>query len=81
MHAFMKARLTVAVILLVSLLEKAEGANSFGSFGRSLLGTESLDVDAYVTKMVAEEEKRIRENPAAQTTALLQKVFGAAAKQ
>jgi Protein of unknown function (DUF4197) len=71
------------------LMEKAEGANSFGSFGRSLLGTENLDVDAYVTnkaldglfKMVAEEEKRIREYPAARTTALLQTVFGAAAKQ
>ena len=71
------------------LMQKAEGANSFGSFGRSLLGTENLDVDAYVTnkaldglfKMVAEEEKRIRENPAARTTVLLQKVFGAAAKQ
>jgi hypothetical protein len=71
------------------LTEKAGGANSFGSFGRSLLGTESLDVDAYVTnkaldglfKMVAEEEKSIRENPAARTTALLQKVFGAATKQ
>ena len=67
------------------LMEKAEAANSFGSFGRSLLGAESMDVDAYVTnkaldglfKMVAEEEKRIRENPAARTTALLQKVFGA----
>jgi hypothetical protein len=70
------------------LMEKAEAANSFGSFGRSLLGGESMDVDAYVTnkaldglfKMVAEEEKRIRENPAARTTALLQQVFGAAAK-
>ena len=30
--------------------------------------------------MVAEEEKRIRENPAARTTDLLKKVFGAAAK-
>jgi hypothetical protein len=70
------------------LMAKAEGANSFGSFGRTLLGTENLDVDAYVTNkaldglfvMVAEEEKSIRENPAARTTALLQKVFGAAAK-
>jgi hypothetical protein len=66
-------------------MEKAEAANSFGSFGRSLLGAESMDVDAYVTnkaldglfKMVAEEEKSIRESPAARTTALLQKVFGA----
>jgi hypothetical protein len=70
------------------LMEKAEAANSFGSFGRSLLGAESMDVDAYVTnkaldglfKMVAGEEKLIRDNPAARTTVLLQKVFGAAAK-
>ncbi|MGO8932063.1 MAG: DUF4197 domain-containing protein [Limisphaerales bacterium] len=70
------------------LMEKAGGASTFGSFGRSLLGGESMDVDAYVTnkaldglfKMVAEEEKRIRENPAARTTALLQQVFGAVAK-
>ena len=69
-------------------MAKAEGANSFGSFGRSLVVGESLDVDAYVTnkaldglfKMVAEEEQCIRENPAARTTALLQKVFGAVAK-
>ncbi len=64
------------------LMAKAQGANSFGSFGRS------LDVDAYVTskaldglfKMVAEEEQLIRQNPAARTTALLQKVFGAVSK-
>ena len=67
-----------------NVMQKAEAANAFGSFGRSVLGSESVDVDAYVTnaaldglfKMVAEEEKRIRENPAARTTALLQKVFG-----
>ena len=70
------------------LMAKAGGANSFGSFGRSLVGGESLDVDAYVTnkaldglfKMVADEEKLIRQNPAARTTALLQQVFGAAAR-
>ncbi len=80
---------TGATAAYKQLMAKVEGANSLGSFGRSLLGTESLDVDAYVTdkaldglfKMVADEEKRIRENPAARTTALLQKVFGAAAKQ
>ena len=45
-------------------------------------------MDAYVTnkaldglfKMVAEEEQLIRQNPAARTTALLQKVFGAVIK-
>lgn len=70
------------------LVEKASAANTFGSFGRSLTGTESMDVDAYVTnkamdglfKMVAEEEKRIRENPVARTTDLLQKVFGSVSK-
>jgi hypothetical protein len=50
----------------------------------SMLGTPTLDLDAYVTNkaldglfmMVGEEEKRIRTNPAAQTTDLLRKVFG-----
>ena len=68
--------------------EKANTGNAFGSFGRSVLGSESMDVDAYVTnraldglfKMVAEEESRIRENPVARTSDLLQKVFGAVSK-
>jgi hypothetical protein len=55
-----------------------------GALGGSLLDKDSLDIDAYVTnkamdglfKMVAEEEQRIRENPVARTTDLLQKVFG-----
>jgi len=50
---------------------------------------ENLDVDEYVTgkaldglfKMVAEEEKRNREDPAARTTELLQKIFGASAQK
>ncbi|GAB6043340.1 DUF4197 domain-containing protein [Endothiovibrio diazotrophicus] len=54
----------------------------------SMLGEEQLDLDAYVTGRsldglflkLAEEEKRIRENPAARTSELLQKVFGAVAK-
>ena len=70
------------------LMEKAQSGNPFGSFGRSVLGSESMDVDGYVTnkaldglfKMVAEEEKRIRENPLARSSDLLQKVFGAVAK-
>lgn len=73
------------------LMEQAGGGDSFGalgSFGRSLLGPEAVDVDGYVTnkaldglfKMVAAEEKRIRENPVARTTDLLQKVFGAVVK-
>ncbi len=56
-----------------------------GGLGASLLGQESTDLDGYVTRKaldglfvkIAEEEKRIRENPVARTTDLLQKVFGA----
>ncbi len=65
------------------LLDQAGGGNSF--LGKLNINTASLDVDSYVTQkasdglftMIAEEEKRIRENPAARTTELLQKVFGA----
>jgi hypothetical protein len=47
-------------------------------------GIPSLDMDSYVTNkaldglftVVAEEEKKIRTNPAARTTDLLRKVFG-----
>jgi len=49
-----------------------------------MMGGQSLDLDDYVTKksldglfyMVAEEEKKIRTNPAARTTDLLKTVFG-----
>jgi hypothetical protein len=66
------------------LVDQAGGGNSF--LGKLNIDTSSYDVDTYVTqkasdglfKMIAEEEKRIRENPAARTTELLQKVFGAA---
>ncbi len=52
----------------------------------SLAGADLGDIDGYVTRetldglftVIAAEEKRIRENPAARTTELLQKVFGAA---
>lgn len=50
----------------------------------SMLGTPSLDLDSYVTNkaldglfvIVGAEEKKIRTNPAAQTTDILRKVFG-----
>ncbi|MEI6208066.1 MAG: DUF4197 domain-containing protein [Desulfuromonadales bacterium] len=50
----------------------------------ALAGVPSLDLDTYVTnkaldglfKMVAEEEKKIRTNPAARTTDILRRVFG-----
>lgn len=55
------------------------------SFGSSFFAKSSLDLDHYVTgktldglfTVVGEEEKRIRENPQARVTELLQKVFGA----
>lgn len=58
------------------------------SFVSPFLGKESLDLDAYVTtkaldglfKTVAEEEKRIRQNPVARTTDLLKSVFGSLKK-
>lgn len=69
------------------------GASAFGqSFGGTLgafgLGGDAADLDGYVTrkamdglfKVVAEEEKRIRQNPVARSTDLLKKVFGAVAK-
>lgn len=54
------------------------------SFASPFIGTDSLDIDAYVTRkaldglfvQIAEQEQRIRENPVARTTDLLQKVFG-----
>ena len=50
-----------------------------------LLGLKAPDLDGYVTNkaldglflLIAAEEKRIRENPAARTTELLKRVFGA----
>ncbi len=58
---------------------------ALGSFGVS---KESLDLDSYVTKKaldglfikIGEQERMIRENPAARTSALLQEVFGSLRK-
>ena len=51
----------------------------------AMMNADAMDLDGYVTNkaldglfyMIAAEEKRIRENPAARSTELLQKVFGA----
>jgi len=68
-----------------AMVEKA----SFGGFSAgSLVGQEALDLDGYVTRKALDglflkiglEEQRIRENPMARTTDLLQKVFGAVKK-
>ena len=75
-----------------NLMEKAKVGQGLGSIGGalsgSLLGKESMDIDAYVTnksmeglfKMVAAEEQQIRQSPVARTTATLQQVFGALKK-
>ena len=50
----------------------------------ALVGTQTLDLDAYVTEktldglfhVIAAEEQRIRQNPVARSTELLKKVFG-----
>jgi hypothetical protein len=71
-----------------NMMSKVTSANSLGGTLGGLLGQDALDLDAYVTnksldglfKMVAEEEKRIRENPVARTSDLLKQVFGAVSK-
>lgn len=58
-------------------------------FASALMGNDAGDLDDYVTRKtldglfikIGEEETAIRANPAARTTELLQKVFGAAAKK
>ncbi len=53
-------------------------------FAAQLLGKDATDLDSYVTQkaldglflLVADEERKIRENPLGRTTALLKKVFG-----
>lgn len=85
------AGVTAAYKAMLAKAGPAAGiAQAFGgAFGKNLgLDAATLDVDAYVTgkamdglfKVVAEEEKRIRENPAARTTDLLKQVFGAVKK-
>jgi hypothetical protein len=91
-QATQKAGVTAAYKNLMAKADVAnlgavtEKLGNLGSvLGGSVLDKDSLDIDAYVTnkamdglfKIVADEEKRIRANPVARTTDLLQKVFGA----
>ncbi len=70
-----------------SILDKANSF-SLGSLGTSMLGTNALDIDLYITDkatdglfiMVAAEEKRIRGSTTARTTELMQQVFSAVKK-
>jgi hypothetical protein len=66
----------------------AKANSTLGGFSSFLPKISNFDVDEYVTNksldglftMIGDEEKRIRENPQARTTELLQKVFGAIKK-
>jgi len=69
-------------------MTEAATGGSLGSFGKlagSLLNQETVDIDGYVTRKtldglylkIAEQEKLIRQNPAARTSQILQQVFGA----
>jgi Protein of unknown function (DUF4197) len=72
------------------MMGKFSSVSTFSSLlgGKSSAKFETADIDSYVTdkamdglfKVVAEEEKNIRANPAARTTDLLQKVFGSATR-
>lgn len=73
-----------------AMMGKFTSANTLGGFlgNNNLVNLDAADIDTYVTdkaldglfKLVADEEKSIRANPAARTSDLLQKVFGSAAK-
>ena len=72
------------------MMDKVGKGSAVGNLlgGGSLLGKDATDIDAYVTHKaldglflkIAEEEKRIRENPVARSSDLLKKVFGALQK-
>jgi hypothetical protein len=71
---------------VTSAYKKMTAKASFGGFSASsFLGQDTVDLDSYVTRKtldglflkIGQEEQRIRENPVARTTDLLQKVFGA----
>ena len=72
------------------MMDRVGKANAFGNLlgGESLLGKDATDIDVYVTHKaldglflkIAEEEKRIRENPVARSSDLLKKVFSAVQK-
>lgn len=88
-----ESRLTEAFLPIVMKATNDTGVSSAykglirkaGPLGR-LAGRDAGDLDGYVTGkaidglflLIADEEKRIREDPAARTTSILKKVFGSA---
>ena len=81
LHLHLTSRVVASGIRLLGTLN---GNQCLGASSGILLNNETVDVDAYVTdqgldglyKMVAREETRIRQDPVARTTDLLQRVFG-----
>ena len=79
---------TGATATYKTMMDKVKSAGGLGGTLGGFLGQDALDLDAYVTnkaldglfKMVADEEKKIRENPVARTSDLLKQVFGAVTK-
>jgi hypothetical protein len=71
------------------LLGALSGNQYLGALSGILLNNETVDIDSYVTdqaldglfKMVAREEARIRRDPVARTTELLQRVFAQTLKR
>lgn len=71
-----------------NMMGKVNTGGGFGSLLGGFVGSDALDVDAYVTnktldglfKMIAQEELNIRQNPVARTTDLLKQAFGAVGK-
>jgi hypothetical protein len=65
--------------------KKIISKTSLGGFAAPFLSQDTLDLDGYVTRKtldglflkIGQEEQRIRQDPLARTTALLEKVFGA----
>ncbi|MBF0454927.1 MAG: DUF4197 domain-containing protein [Magnetococcales bacterium] len=76
--------LTSAYKKIEALMKQQGGAGGMVSGLSSLVGQDTFDLDGYVTQKavdglfvkLAEEEKKIRANPMAQGSQLLQKVFG-----
>jgi hypothetical protein len=75
-----------------ALMQKANITSSLGQFGSALSGAmldkDTVDIDTYVTgktldglfKMVADQEKLVRQNPVARPTDVMKSVFGALKK-
>ena len=85
-QATAKCGVTSAYKNMMAKVNSGSGTfGSLGGFASKYAGSDAMDVDAYVTnkaldglfKMVADEEKKIRENPVARTTDLMKQVFGA----